>query len=186
MKSAFKSMLLGFAGTTAFLGLASQLEAKVAITQSPSTALARGSTYAWAPIAGQAYGYADPSIANEITAQRLRAAVEGNLAKIGYRQSGFGLADFLVSYRVVLQPKQEAKLTGTSGFCGPRFCSMPGSYRVEKENYTQGTLVLDLIETRTGRLVYRATSDKKLTSKDSTQKALDSLIASMTKALPAA
>ena len=46
--------------------------------------------------------------------------------------------------------------------------------------------MLDLIEAGSGRLVYRATSDKKLSSKDATAKALDSLIASMTKALPAA
>jgi hypothetical protein len=73
MKSAFKSMLLGFVATTAFLGLASQLDAKVAVTQSPSAALVRGSSFAWAPITGQAYGYADPAIANEITGQRLRS-----------------------------------------------------------------------------------------------------------------
>jgi hypothetical protein len=185
MKSALKSMLLGFVATTAFLGLASQLDAKVAVTQSPSAALVRGSSFAWAPIAGQAYGYADPAIANEITGQRLRSAIETNLAKHGYRQTGLARADFLVSYRVVLQPRREAKLSGSSGFCGPRYCSMPGNYRLDTQNYTQGTLVLDLSEARSGRLVYRATSDKKLSAKDSTQQALDKLLASMTKALPA-
>jgi hypothetical protein len=63
---------------------------------------------------------------------------------------------------------------------------MPGNYRLDTQDYTQGTLVLDLIEARSGRLVYRATSDKKLSAKDSTQQALDKLLASMTKGLPAA
>ena len=186
MKSAFKSMLLGFVATSIFLGLASQLEARVAVTQAPSAALAPGSSYAWAPVAGQAYGYADPMLANEITGQRLRVAIESNLAKRGYRQTMLGGADFMVSYRVVLQPRHEARLTGTGGFCGPFGCRAPSGYQVKREDYTQGTLVLDLVETRTGRLVYRATSDKKLSSKDTTPKALDSLIAGMIKALPAA
>ena len=186
MKSAFKSMLLGFAATSIFLGLASQLEAKVAVTQAPSAALVRGSSFAWAPVAGHAYGYADPMLANQITGQRLRVAIESNLAKRGYRQTGLGGADFMVSYRVVLQPRHEARVTGTGGFCGPLACRAPTSYQVQREDYTQGILILDLIETRSGRLVYRATSDKKVTSKDMTQKALDALVAGMIKALPAA
>ena len=177
-------MLLGFVATSIFLGLASQLEAKVAVTQAPSAALARGSSFAWAPIAGQAYGYADPMLANEITGQRLRYAIESNLAKRGYRQTGLAAADFMVSYRVVLQPRHEARLSGSGGFCGPLACRAPSSYQVQREDYTQGTLVLDLIEMRSGRLVFRAVSDKKLSSKDATPKALDSLIAGMIKALP--
>jgi hypothetical protein len=178
-------MLLGFVATSIFLGLASQLEARVAVTQAPSAALARGSSFAWAPVSGQAYGYADPMIANEITGQSLRIAIESNLAKHGYRQTVLGGADFLVAYRVVLQPRQETHLTGTGGFCRPLVCRAP-TYQVQQQNYTQGTLVLDLIEARTGRLVYRATSDKKLSAKDTTPKALDALIAGMIKALPVA
>jgi hypothetical protein len=48
----------------------------------------------------------------------------------------------------------------------------------------QGTLVLDLMERRTGRLVYRATSEKEVGSKDADPGRLNALLKEMTKSLP--
>jgi hypothetical protein len=50
---------------------------------------------------------------------------------------------------------------------------------------TQGTLVLDLVERESGRLVLRATSEKRVTGQDVSQEVLAKLLNQMTKSLPA-
>jgi hypothetical protein len=137
--------------------------AKVNVIQSPSTALARGSSFAWAPVPARGFGIPDPRIANEVTADRLRALTEITLTNKGYRQvSDASQADLLVAYTIVIVPEPEAQLIAT-----------------------QGTLVLDLIERETGRRVWRATSEKRVTGEDVSQGKLTALLRQMTKSLPA-
>lgn len=147
------------------LGLAGAVPAaaKVSVIQSPSAALARGSTFAWAPTPAIGYGELDRKIANEVTADRLRAVTEMTLANKGYRQvSDPASANLIVAYTIVLLPEADPKMA-----------------------VTQGTLVLDLIERDSGRLVLRATSEKRVTGKDVSQDKLVALLRQMTKSLPA-
>lgn len=146
------------------LGLAAMpASAKVNVIQSPSAALARGSSFAWAPVPARGFGVPDPRIANEVTADRLRALTEITLTNKGYRQvADASQADLVVAYTIVIVPEAEAQLIAT-----------------------QGTLVLDLIERESGRLVWRATSEKHVTGKDVTQEKLTALLRQMTKSLPA-
>lgn len=53
------------------------------------------------------------------------------------------------------------------------------------ENFTKGTLVLDITERSSGSLVWRAMSDKRIGSKDVNQDRLDRLVENMTKSLSA-
>jgi len=136
--------------------------AKVNVIQSPSAALGRGSTFAWAPVPARGFGIPDPRIANEVTADRLRALTEITLTNKGYRQvTDPSQADLLVAYTIVIVPEAQAQLIAT-----------------------QGTLVLDLVERESGRLVWRATSEKRVTGKDVSQEKLAALLRQMTKSLP--
>jgi hypothetical protein len=136
--------------------------AKVNVIQSPSAALARGSTFAWAPTPAIGYGVPDPRIANEVTADRLRAITEFTLTNKGYRQvTDPTAADLLVAYTIVILPEADTRLAAT-----------------------QGTVVLDLIERESGRLVWRATSEKRVTGKDVSQEKLVALLRQMIKSLP--
>lgn len=149
----------------AALGLAATMpaSAKVSVIQSASPALARGSSFAWAPVPARGFGVPDPRIANDVTADRLRALTEITLTNKGYRQlADASQADLLVAYTIVIVPETDAQLTAT-----------------------QGTLVLDLIERESGRLVWRATSEKRVTGKDVSQEKLVALLQRMTKSLPA-
>lgn len=140
--------------------------AKVNVIQSPSAALAPGSSFAWAPVPARGFGIPDPRIANEVTADRLRGLTEITLTNKGYRQVTDPLqADFLVAYTVVIVPEAQGQAQA------PMIA-------------TQGTLVLDLIERASGRLVWRATSEKRVTGKDVTQEMLTKLLNQMTKSLP--
>ena len=156
---------LNLIAAAAVLGLAAATPASatVNVIQSASPALARGSCFAWAPVPARGFGIPDPRIANEVTADRLRALTEITLTNKGYRQiADASQADLLVAYTIVIVPEAEAGLTAT-----------------------QGTLVLDLIERESGRLVWRATSEKQVTGKDVSQEKLTVLLRQMTKSLPA-
>jgi hypothetical protein len=158
--------------------------AKVSVLQSPSAALARGSTFAWAPL--HAVAGANPWIDNDIVQARLRSAVEKALLARGYyKVAGTADADLIVSYHVSLQERQELSLQG-HGWCGPRFGCAAGGYDLHQARYNQGKLILDLTERRTNTLVWRALSDKKVKSKDASQEKLDKELMAMTKSLPPA
>ena len=149
----------------AALGLAAAMPAtaKVNVIQSASPALARGSSFAWAPVPARGFGMPDPRIANEVTADRLRALTEITLTNKGYRQvADASQADLLVAYTIVIVPETEAHTHGHAGNVGAR----PDRARVR-------------------RLVWRATSEKQVTGKDVTQEKLTALLRQMTKSLPA-
>lgn len=174
---------LAIAAALASMTLAGTSEAKTNVIAQASPALAPGSTFAWAPAQGVAYGAPNPAIANEITAQNMRIATEKTLTDRGYRQvQNLTQADLLVTYTIVMVPKREARISGFG--CGPRLCRAPASYSVDMNQYTDGTLALDLIERRTGRLVWRVTSEKRITPKDITPEKLGSLLVQMTRSLP--
>lgn len=152
-------------GAAALLGILGTVPAtaKVNVIQSPSAALARGSSFAWAPVPARGFGIPDPRLANEVTADRLRALTEITLTNKGYHLvADASQADFLIGYTVVIVPDIDTQLATT-----------------------QGTLVLDLIERETGRLVWRATSEKQVTGQDVSQEKLAALLKQMTKSLPA-
>lgn len=142
--------------------------AEVSVIQSPSPALARGATFAWAPVPAEGFGVSDPELANEVVVDRLRAATELTLRGKGYRQvRDPAAADFLIAHTIVILPE-----SGTGGGEG------------EGNRVAQGTLVLDLVETATCQLVWRATSDQRVTSRDVSQKRLAAVLRRMTKSLP--
>ena len=156
----------------AALGLAAvPASAKVNVIQTASPALARGSSFAWAPVPARGFGEPDPKIANEVTADRLRALTEITLTNKGYQQlADASQADLLVAYTIVLLSE--------AGETAPEF-------GVEASRFKQGTLVLDLIERESGRLIWRATSERRITGKDVSQERLTGLLRQMTKSLPA-
>lgn len=179
------SMLLAVAAAAlAFTG-AAPVAAKVNVIQSASPALARGSSFAWAPQPAVGFGLPNPTIANEITADRLRVLTEVTLSNKGYRQvADPAEADLLIRYIVVMLPETDARLTADRT-CAVPLCAGGADYSFDTTTYTQGTLVLDMIERRSGRLVWRATSEKRVTDKDVTQEKLARLLKGMTKSLPA-
>lgn len=178
-----KKLHLAAAAALICLTGASPAYAKVDIVRTSSAALAKGSTFAWAPVPAVGVGLPDPAIANEITANRLQAITESTLAAKGYSQVGSPeQADFLVSYTVGMLPMSDADISASG--CNSPVCSAPSNASLDTGIHTEGMLVLDLTERQTGRLVWRATSKKRLTAKDVSDKRLSALLLEMTKSLP--
>ena len=177
------SNYLLIAAACAAISLAGPAAAKTSVITQPSPALAAGSTFAWAPTRGVAYGAPGSMVANQIAETNLRLATERTLAARSYRQvPNPAQADLLVSYTVVILPRSETRISGFG--CGIRFCRAPASYNVDTNHYTDGSLVLDLVDRRTGRLVWRASSEKRVNANDVTPEKLAGLLGQMTKSLP--
>jgi len=178
-----KMNCLAAAAALAFLSIAGPANAKVEIIKTASATLVKGSTFAWAPVPAVGVGLPDPAIANEITANRLQAITESTLNAKGYRQVGSpDQADFLVSYTIGMLPMSDADISASG--CNSPVCAVPSNASLDTSIHTEGMLVLDLTERKTGRLVWRATSKKRLTGKDVTDKSLTGLLREMTKSLP--
>jgi hypothetical protein len=180
--------LAAFVVSTTMIG-GTAADAKVVVVQSASPALAVGSSYAWAPTNSAVVDRTNPALANEVTGQRLRAAIETALAGHGYVKTGQPVtADLGVSFHVVLKQKQDTRVTDTGGavFCGWRGCirRWPVTATVTEYNYTQGTLVIDLVDRNTGELVWRAASEKRVSANDVSQARLNAIVADMMKSLP--
>ena len=145
------------------LAAATPASAKVNVIQSPSAALARGSTFAWAPVAcASASACRIPRSPTRSPPIGCALLTEFTLTNKGYRQvADPSQADLLVAYTIVIVPEDG------------------------EANTTAGTLVLDLIERASGRLVWRATSEKRVTGKDVSQEKLVALLRQMTRSLPA-
>lgn len=180
-------IIKGFAIALALTGavFSVQSAAKVDVIQSSSPALAQGATFAWASMRAVGTGVPDPAIANEIAVDRLLSTTEAVLSARGYRLvDNPADADLLVAYTIVMQPEVDGKLKADGAGCSPPFCASPSDYRLDTSQHTQGTLVLDMVERATGRLVWRATSKKRVTGKDVSEEKLTGLLREMTKALP--
>ncbi len=156
-----------------------------------------GSTYAWATD-GQP-GTGDPRVDNDIIRERIRTAIDTNLAAKGYRRVSPGEAKVLVAYHIGLQNKTDYSATsmgapGGGMACGRRGCvggygwgmyGAPMDVDVRSINYTEGALMLDLVDAASGKLAWRATSQKRVDEKDGTQDGLNAMVADMIKTLPA-
>ena len=155
-----------------------------------------GATYAWAP--AQA-GSGDPRVDNDIMRERIRTAIDTNLAAKGYSQVDPAKAKLLVSYHVGLRSGTDYSATSMGGprgvACGVRGCiggygwgmyGAPMDVDIRSVNYTEGAVMLDLVDAASGKLAWRATSQKRVDEKDATQDGLNAIVADMVKTLPPA
>lgn len=166
---------------------------KVSVLASDSVALTPGATYAWAP--HPAGSSTDPRLANDIIDQRIHNAIDQALAAKGYRRvASPASAQLQVAYYAALQDRQETEVDSWGGnagtMCGIRGCisgwGLYGAPQVDVRNidYTQGTLMIDITDRTSGRLAWRATSDKRVDASDASQASINAIVMDMTKALP--
>ena len=154
---------------------------QASVLKGPATLV--GSTYAWAPNAQPGSG--DPRVDNDIIRDRIKTAVDTNLAAKGYMQVARPKARLLVAYHIGLQNNGAA--------CGRRGCvggygwgvyGAPMDVDIRSVTYTDGALMLDLIDAASGKLALRATSQQRADQKNATQDDLNAIVADMVRTLP--
>jgi Domain of unknown function (DUF4136) len=132
----------------------------------PSANLKTYRTYDWLPGPQEATG--DKRIDNSLTDMRIRIAVASQLELKGYTKPVAGQPDFYVVYHASVKDLLKttsmreyygygvAEKTGSGGW--------PGGNRTvtDIESYKEGSLLLDVIDVREKRLVWRGTAQAKM------------------------
>ena len=154
-------------GTVAALMTAAVVYAqKVNVDSDPAAPFATYKTYAWVE------GTPAPNPLNE---DRLHSAVDAHLALAGLRMNTTN-PGLIVTTHVTTQERQELELNGF-GY-GPWWGAGYGTAHVE--NYIEGTLVVDLYDANTKKMVWRGVatataSDKPTKNIKKMNKALDKM-----------
>jgi hypothetical protein len=77
-------------------------------------------------------------------------------------------------------------IRGCAGNFGWSAYGAPSAAEARPVDYAEGQLMLDLVDSRSGRLAWRAVSTKRVDGNDATQDGLTAIVVDMTKALPGA
>jgi hypothetical protein len=108
----------------------------------------------------------DPRLDNTLLDSRIRSAVENQLNLKGYQKATAGSPDFQLAYHASIEEKLNATTfdyydyTYPSyyhpryGFSGPIYTAFPASQTYVYE-YEEGTLLLDMIDPKTKKLIWR-------------------------------
>jgi hypothetical protein len=113
--------------------------------------MSRYETYAWLPDPTGG----DPRVQNEILAERVRAAVDAELAKKGFTLVTSGTPHFLIGWFVSLDGRMDvSQLNSYYGYgWGPWYGAAYGQTYVRY--YEEGALVLDMVDVRSNQLAWR-------------------------------
>ena len=105
-------------------------------------------TYDWGPPDNLPVG--DPRLDNnEFFQDHLQGAIEKKLVAKGYQRAAAGAADLLVHYHASVNQKVDVYAVDNQyGYCY-------GNCEPQFSDYEQGTLVIDVVDARTSKVVWR-------------------------------
>ncbi|KMM83418.1 protein of unknown function [Pseudomonas taetrolens] len=113
---------------------------------------------------GLQYRPDDPRIKSDLTEQRIRQAVAEQLGQRGLRQAAAGSkADLQVqTYLIVDNRQQQVSTNYGSAWGGPwgGYWGSPMYNETRSVDYQVGTLQIDLLDARDGRLVWRGSAEQ--------------------------
>jgi hypothetical protein len=138
-----------------------------------------GATFAWQPVARERAEELDPRVDNDIVRGLLQRAIERALLDKGYRaEPDPARADLLVSFRVGVRDRREERqevrsapaMPSTRIVCGARGCVPltvwgwygPPTVSTRTIEYTEGGVMVDLVDRASGRLGWRGTVSDRL------------------------
>lgn len=165
---------------------------KVDVIRDAAVAIPPGSTWAWAPEpAEKRPEELDPRVNNSIIHGRVQQAVEAVLAQKGYRPTDPGSADFLVAYRVGVKDARQM-VTQTvpvgpvyGGGWGWGYYGPPPMAISREVTYTEGGLMIDIVQRSTGKLAFRAIGqDRDVTGADGSEAEIQNTVTKLLSALP--
>ncbi|MEE4273140.1 MAG: DUF4136 domain-containing protein [Thermoanaerobaculales bacterium] len=156
-----RKLALIAAAAAALVVLGSCSSTRYVIDQDSRHDFSSYSSYAWFKLAAPPDQAEPPTEANTILTRRIRWAVDGELGDKGYQEKPVGDADFLVTYSLVLQSRMVMYHTGWSapygywGWGGWGWGVGWSGGRTSVNTYTDGTIVVDVLDTGTRKLVWR-------------------------------
>jgi hypothetical protein len=126
-------------------------------------------TYDWAPAETEAPK--DPRVENDLLEARVHDAVDAELSARGYSQVAEGeAADFWVTYHAGVEAKIDVT-TIQQAYPYYRGYSRWGGYsETYVRNYDEGTLILDVIDPETDRLIWRGSAQAQVNDRSTPEK----------------
>ena len=120
---------------------------------------------------------------NAFFQDHLRGAVERAMARRGFGWSTGAAPDLLVHYHANITERIDVdRVDVQRGYCGERGCD------VSTRSYEAGTLVIDVIDTRTNRLIWRGWAqhavDDMLRNQDTMARQIESAVTRMFSEFP--
>ncbi len=133
----------------------------VSVDYSPDWQFQPSSSFAWMPRETRG---SDPLVENDLLDQRVRRAVTEQLRARGLVEASIESADLLVTYHVGLQDKVDINTFRSSFGYYPCWHCVGWGYGTEVwvTEYTQNTLVIDLVSAETRKLVWRGVAERRL------------------------
>jgi hypothetical protein len=121
-------------------------------------------TYAWLPTPQGA----DPRVYNPLVGQRVMDAVDRELASRGYRKVDQN-PDFNIGWHGAINQKLDVNTVSSAyGYTWDPWYSPMGPYTTVNE-YEEGTLILDVVDAPSNKLVWRGTAQAELSENPSEQ-----------------
>ncbi|MFN3587729.1 MAG: DUF4136 domain-containing protein [Moraxellaceae bacterium] len=175
---------------------------RLMVEQAPGAGLPGPATYAWSQARDRIAGEDHPRVANDITAELLRQAIDQGLATRGWRPQEN--AAWHVHYHAGIEKRTE-QVTEPARPRLPRLvCAAPGHHCYETWDwgywgppemntrtitYHEGTLVIDIHDAGSGKLVWRGTLSNEIDLRSAIdpvrlQKAVDKLLLQLPAARP--
>jgi hypothetical protein len=124
--------------------------------------IAAGSTYAWNPARAPESLTMPRRVDNDIIREGIMTVVDANLGAKGFRLVEPSQAQYLVAYDVRVQIPADYD-----------------SWLVRDLDYVKGTMILDITERSSGRVVWRAISQRPVYRYNETQKSFNAIFADM-------
>lgn len=141
-------------------------------------------TFAWEPNEDNQWGMAS---SNELVDRRIIAAIENTLTTQQFSQVDRAKADFLVLYNVEVEQRISSSNVSGGVSMGRSSRGRHGSIGVstgsQVRTYEQGTLMIDVIDVASDKLVWRGVSSQALQDLSDPQRLTDHINATVTKIL---
>ena len=131
-------------------------------------------TFAWDANEDDQWGVAD---SNELVDRRIRSAIDNSLTARQFSQVDSAKADFLVLYNVVVEQRINSSNVSGGVSIGRSARGRHGSIGISTgsqiRTYEQGTLLIDVIDVASDKLVWRGTSSQALPDLSDPQRLTD-------------
>jgi hypothetical protein len=144
------------AGAIVAAALAGCAPMRIDVDYDPSARFDGLRSWDWASEAPKRTG--NPRIDNSLFDARVRRAVEERLAAQGYERRE-AAPDFLVEYHAALDRRLDARQIYTGFGYGPGYWGPYGDVQTIVREYEQGTLILDVLDPRERRLLWRGVAE---------------------------
>ncbi len=109
------------------------------------------------------------SIMNDIDRERINIAITKALTEQGKQEDEVKSSDILISYFIVAKDKIKVNSNFNGGYGRFGFHGVAGVSHVNVRNYVEGTLVIDAIDNKSQKTIWRSSLTKSLKHFETTQ-----------------